>query len=53
MEKPAVGSVGSGVSVSFDHGVRAALWEGEGGGTVSPGDPQKLGFQLQRRNVVV
>lgn len=41
MEKPAVRSVGSGISVSFDHGVRAALWEGEGGGTVSPGDPSE------------
>lgn len=31
--------MGSGVSVSFGHGLRAALWEGEGGEAVSPGDP--------------
>lgn len=27
-EKPALGSVGSGISVSFDHGARAVLCEG-------------------------
>lgn len=44
-ENPAVGSVGSGVSVSFDHGARAALWEGEGG-TVRPGDPPRTWASL-------
>lgn len=33
--------MGSGVSVSLDRGVRAALWEGEGGETVSPGGPSE------------
>jgi hypothetical protein len=48
-EKPSVGSMGDGVIVSFDHGVRAVLCEGKEGGKLSPQvSLKKLGYNLHR-----